>query len=92
MTDELIKVMAAAIADLSETYCKSFLEEARAALVAIQAAGYRVVPLEPTEAMATAMLDANIHPPHQWDGSVSVRAQNAHIYAAMIAAAPKVTE
>lgn len=52
-------------------------------------AGYALVPVEPTEEMMKAMQQANIYPPHNADGSVSVRTQNLHIYKAMLAAAPK---
>ena len=101
MTDKLIEAVARAIREqvnIDDYYGTAVAEEdqtdaAIAAIAAIEASGsHRVVPVEPTAEMATAMLDANIHPPHQSDGSVSVRAQNAHIYAAMLAAAPKVGE
>ena len=51
--------------------------------------GFTLVPKEPTEKMQEAMLKANIYPPKQPDGSVSIRAQNLHIYKAMLQAAPK---
>lgn len=50
-----------------------YREVARVALRSLEAAGYRVVPVEPTEAMSDA---GAIHPTD---------------YAAMLAAAPKVT-
>lgn len=55
-------------------------EEAAAALAAIEAAGYAVVPKEPTREMLSALYDI---------GSYDILASDA--YAAMLAAAPKVT-
>lgn len=78
MSDKLIEAVAEAIANLSETYCKSFIEEARAAIAAIEASGtHRVVPVEPTEAMKNALAVHLFH------------IEPEPTYAAMLAAAPK---
>ena len=61
------------------------LVQARAALSAIEANGYRVVPVEPTQEMAEKARNAI------YDSAPStIRARS--VYAAMIAAAPKLTE
>ena len=87
MTDHpLVEAVAAAIRP-----SQSCRDIARAALAAIEAADWRVVPVEPTKAMAKAgdetgcfLCDAESVNPHL-DSAVSV-------YEAMLAAAPKVTE
>lgn len=56
-----------------------FVDCARAALAAIEAAGYRIVPVEPTWEMLEA-------------GQAADREVGFHSLAAAIAAAPKVTE
>ena len=73
----------------SQTRCDDAEEHARAALAAIEAAGYRVVPVEPTEAM-------------EMDGKCELIALAADlatskwaakkVYEAMVQAAPKVNE
>lgn len=55
--ETLVDAMARAIERLNPTW-KDAQAEARAALAAIEAAGWRVVPVEPTEAMANAVYDA----------------------------------
>jgi len=92
MSDELIEAVAKAICrenlistkqpDDPETmgyYWKSFQGEARAALTAIEAVGYAVVPVHPTREMAYAA-------PDSLEG-VAVE----DIYTAMLSARPKVT-
>lgn len=56
-------------------------EQARAALAAIEAAGYRVVPMELTTDQRAACRDCLVD-----------SAEPGDLYAAMLAAAPKVTE
>lgn len=63
---------------------------ARAALAAIEAAGYRVVPVEMTEEMGreggTALINWSNSDESSWAKGAG------DIYAAIVAAAPKVTE
>ncbi len=62
-----------------------YLSNARAALSAIEANGYRVVPVEPTQEMAEKARNAI------YDSAPStIRARS--VYAAMLSAAPKLTE
>ena len=62
---------------------------ARAALTAIEAAGYRVVPVEPTERMEMAgKCELVTHEMPVWGAKYIAKMA----YTAMLAAAPKVTE
>lgn len=86
MTTNVIETMTQAIRALrfDSMTASPAREQARAALAAIEAAGYRVVPVEPTEEMAmraAVILDRDPRP-----------ALAATLYAAMLDAAPKVTE
>jgi len=100
MSDELIEAVAKAICrenlistkqpDDPETmgyYWKSFQGEARAALTAIEAAGYAVVPVEPTSEMIAAGIFAEtiVGP-----GDVKWKAPVNSIYLTMLSARPKV--
>lgn len=49
---------------------------------------YKLMPEEPTAEMHDAGYEANLNPPRNDDGSVSVRVQTAHIYTVMWQAAP----
>lgn len=89
MTDyskaDVVEVMARAIAAEDDAtggsrYSAYWLNLARAALTALEEAGYVTVPREPTEAMIGAGAVA------EGDGNLSVQALN--IYAAMLAASP----
>lgn len=63
----------------------AWTSSARAALAAIEAQGYRVVPVEPTEEMAEKARNAI------YDSAPSkIRARS--VYAAMLSAAPKIKE
>ena len=70
---------------------KTWDEAARAALAAIEAAGYRVVPVEPTEEMVDR-IGAELVRPNVYMGGTppgaKLRARSN--YAAMLAARPKV--
>jgi hypothetical protein len=77
-TDELVVVIAKA--------ADCFHHQARAALLAIEANGHRVVPVEPTKAMIEAVYD-----PGDGESSSGIgRSEARYIWAAMLAAAPKV--
>lgn len=91
MSDELIEAVAKAICrenlistkqpDDPETmgyYWKSFLGEARAALSAIEGAGFVVVPVEPTDEMLAVMMLA------------ATNGSSHYAYTAMLSARPKV--
>jgi hypothetical protein len=80
MTTNLIETMADAMRELrfGSHVGDSNMHRARAAFSAIEAAGYRVVPVNATMDMAAAALAT--------DGEVG------RIYAAMLAAAPKVSD
>ena len=91
MSDALIEAVAKAIADSDRTLNETTFPEpryfryARAALSAIEANGYRVVPVEPTQEMAETARNAI------YDSAPSkIRAKR--VYAAMLSAAPKITE
>lgn len=58
---------------------------AKVALSAIESAGYRVVPVEPTEEMAEKARNAI------YDSAPS-KSRARSVYAAMLSAAPKITE
>lgn len=58
------------------TFCQGFINQARAALSSVEAAGYRVVPVEPTPEMVN---------------SYSIPGRMRAMWAAALAAAPKVT-
>jgi hypothetical protein len=78
----LIEMMAKAIDQSDEAvggerHMEYWHDLARAALAAIEAAGYRVVPVQPTPDMLFELYD---------------RANTTKAYADMLAAAPKVTE
>lgn len=60
--------------------------DARAALSAIEAAGYRVVPVEPTEVMVSFTHDELCEPEDPTDSQIRA------VWALMLYAAPKVTE
>lgn len=65
----------------------SRLKELRAALIAIEKAGHRIVPVEPTNAMENAAVEAAfVHCAHLTD-----EGETNAIYRAMLAAAPKVS-
>ena len=94
MTNELIEAMAQAIHDAEKeawirgggTWIGSkpearHYEQARAAHSATEAAGYRLVPVEPTPEMMAAYHRASIAP---------VSSLSLHGYRAMLAAAPEV--
>lgn len=94
--DELIEAVAKAICrenlistkqpDDPETmgyYWKSFLGEARAALSAIEAAGFVVVPVEPTDEMAENARNAIYD-------SLPSMLRAKRVYADMLSARPKV--
>lgn len=66
-------------------------DAARAALAAIEAAGYRVVPVEPVVSQGAAGEDALRVVCPEVGHPTNMRAVAA-VYAAMLAAAPKVTE
>ena len=87
-TDLVEAVARACAASDDETagarYTNYWADMARAALAAIEAAGWRVVPVEPTEAMKVAGLkQAMMAEP---DGFIN---QAIAAYVAMLAAAPK---
>jgi len=104
MTD-LVDVLAPVICD-QEPYCKGLagtgcssappcfaIIQTRAILTALEKSGYRVVPVEPTEAMLTAGYvggpddDAPIHELEAHWATLSPE----DIWPAMLAAAPKIT-
>lgn len=66
-----------------------FETDAAAALFAIEASGYRVVPKEPTEAMSKADFSHAFKTPDDMPADDNWRPDV--VYAAMLAAAPKVT-
>ena len=82
MTDKLIEAVARAIhTGLGDISVSGSRHAARAAIAAIEASGtHRVVPVEPTEAMKNALAVHLFH------------IEPEPTYAAMLAAAPKVTE
>lgn len=73
----------------SQTKCDDVEEHASAALAAIEAAGYRVVPVEPTDHMETAGILAQDE--SAGENNIARPDFRAALRAA-IAAAPKVTE
>ena len=62
-----------------------WIDLARASITAIEAAGYRVVPVEPTEEMADAGTDA------RWQSVIRDANNVREIWTAMLSAAPKVS-
>ena len=73
-------------ADLDQDDRDAWLTEMRENFAAIEAAGYRLVPVEPTDEMwgAAERLQPGNNAPY-------VPGSPADVYAAMLAAAPKVT-
>lgn len=100
MTDKLIETVAEAIANLSETYCKSFIDEARAAIAAIEASGtHRVVKTQrlvdyfaEIDDAATSITGALRHYQHPQDVHFHRIFKACRDAQNMLAAAPKVTE
>ncbi len=60
---------------------------ARAALSAIEAAGWRVVPVEPTQEMIEAGLEGEVV---RDSSGTSWRSPTAYVYSAMLSAAPRI--
>lgn len=63
------------------------LDAARAALSAIEAAGWRVVPVEPTQEMIEAGLEGEVV---RDSSGTSWRSPTAYVYSAMLSAAPRI--
>lgn len=86
MSDKLIEAVAKAVADSDrmqldpKVYEPRYLRYARAALAAIEASGYAVVPVEPTEAMLKALNEYAMCAGYIPEG-----------YTAMLSARPEVT-
>lgn len=93
MSDALIEAVAKAIADSDRTLTETtfleprYLRYARAALSAIEANGYRVVPVEPTQEMIEAGLEGEVV---RDSSGTSWRSPTAYVYSAMLSAAPRI--
>ena len=68
---------------------EEFRNHARAALSAIEAAGWRVVPVEPTQEMIEAGLEGEVV---RDSSGTSWRSPTAYVYSAMLSAAPRIGE
>ena len=88
MSDSPIEIMARAIDSLSEYDSKSYLEEARLAVHALEAAGYRIVPVASTEFMQSQGKTALWQ--HDNLSHWGYKYVCAKVYEEMVAAAPEV--
>lgn len=85
---DIVEVMARAIAEASDEYTnlwRLYEKQAEIALAALDAAGFAIVPKEPTEAMLQAALNAYDKPARDFDND-DWRAQYVADYRAMLAA------